>query len=236
MKDVQKLLVGLIMGVCIYYLALYVVPSLRLFEGLLKLYWIDKGTLTQLTLLVVSLILMLILSKGCLSVYGFRSIRIAQLVKPVLICLPVAFLLIVIAGILAVLTGGMTAEGEGSAIGKSLLQRIVSIVVIASICEEIFTRGLIQSFLSTMRRYGFRLFRLYISVPVVIVALGFGLGHLCLLGSMPDIIVINVVISATVLGFIAGYYREQTGSLIPAVVAHMSFNVVGLIISSLMGG
>jgi membrane protease YdiL (CAAX protease family) len=36
-----------------------------------------------------------------------------------------------------------------------------------------------------------------------------------------------VVPTATILGFIAGYFREKTGSIVPAIVAHFVFNVVG---------
>ena len=38
---------------------------------------------------------------------------------------------------------------------------------------------------------------------------------------------IAILVSTTVLGFIAGYYREKTGSLLPAISAHTTFNIVG---------
>ena len=38
---------------------------------------------------------------------------------------------------------------------------------------------------------------------------------------------LNIVIFGIVLGIIAGYYREQTNSLIPAIMVHMCFNIGG---------
>jgi membrane protease YdiL (CAAX protease family) len=39
--------------------------------------------------------------------------------------------------------------------------------------------------------------------------------------------VVFIVINATILGLLAGYYRETSGSIIPAIAVHMTFNVVG---------
>ena len=55
----------------------------------------------------------------------------------------------------------------------------------------------------------------------------FGLAHLCLIGRMPGAMLPVIVLSTTLLGFIAGYFREKTGSLIPAIAAHITFNIVG---------
>lgn len=40
--------------------------------------------------------------------------------------------------------------------------------------------------------------------------------------------------NAAVLGLIAGYYREKSGSLIPAIGAHMTFNIVGVVVGSVV--
>jgi len=51
---------------------------------------------------------------------------------------------------------------------------------------------------------------------------------------MSYVIVISIVVSATLLGFIAGYYREKTGSLLPAIAAHITFNIVAFGIPTIM--
>lgn len=234
MNHIARLFLAIIMGACVYYIALSVIPSLRLFEELQKSPWIDGGDVTQISLLILSLILISVLSRGNLSTYGFKSVEIGQLIKPVLISVPAAFIMIIIAGIIVMMSGSMPSSGGDSAPGDGLLKDIISIVIIASICEEIFARGLIQGFLAPLQKYGFKLIKSHISVPVIVSALGFGLGHLCLLGSKNNAMVVGIVISATVLGFIAGYYREKTESLLPAVAVHMTFNIVGFSISLLM--
>jgi membrane protease YdiL (CAAX protease family) len=108
-----------------------------------------------------------------------------------------------------------------------LIRAILSVWVLASICEEVFCRGLLQGFLDPLRGYGLTVFRWHISVPVIVCALGFGLGHLILLGRMASPMVAFIVVSGSILGLLAGYYRETTGSIIPAIAVHMTFNVVG---------
>ena len=240
MKIIVRLFVAVIMRVCIDILALMVIPSLSLFQGLLESYtWLSRGDITQITLLVVSLLLMCVFSKGNLSTYGFKSVKISQLLKPVLISIIVAFTLIVLSIVIMIIGGAQAEGGESSAMAEGVLKHIISVWIIASICEEFFSRGLLQGFLDPFKKYGFRLFRAYISVPVTISAIAFGLGHLCLLGRINTLFLINILILATVLGFIAGYYREKTGSIIPAIVVHLLFNIVGsipLLLMKLMQG
>jgi membrane protease YdiL (CAAX protease family) len=38
-----------------------------------------------------------------------------------------------------------------------------------------------------------------------------------------------VIVLTTLLGLVAGYYREKTGSLIPAIIIHALFNVGGML-------
>ena len=37
--------------------------------------------------------------------------------------------------------------------------------------------------------------------------------------------VFDIVIFGTILGVIAGYYREKTNSLVPAIIVHLCFNI-----------
>jgi membrane protease YdiL (CAAX protease family) len=235
MKNTVRLALGIMMGGCIYYLSLYVIPSFGLFKGLLRLSWISKGDITQISLLVLSLILIYLLSKGNLSAFGFSPAKTKQLVKPVLISIPVPLVMIAVVIIMIIITGTIP-KGEHPAAKFGMVKTIISIWLIASTCEEIFYRGLILSFLAPLKEYGFKLFGSHISLPVIVSAIGFGLGHLCLLNQMEGMIVVSIVVSATLLGFIAGYFREKTGSLVPAIAAHMTFNIVGFAIGSLLGG
>lgn len=233
MNNATRLVLTVALGAAIYVFALFLMPSLGLFEGLLKTSWVERGDITQVTLLLISLILIFIFSKGDLSSYGFKATKIKHIVKPALLSIPVVFLMFILTGIMMGISGSRPESGSVP-LGGGMLKTIISVWLIASTTEEIFYRGLLMGLLAPLQNLGFRLFKSHISVPVTVCALGFGLGHLCLLGNMQNIIVISIVITSTLLGFIAGYYREKTGSLLPAIAAHMMFNIVGFTIPMLL--
>jgi membrane protease YdiL (CAAX protease family) len=179
------------------------------------------GFLSHTTMWVASMLLILIVSKGRLSVYGFRKGNRYKIV-------PIVGLGTAIGAAFAVV---LQIFPEGADILQrdySFAETVVFIWLYASICEEILTRGLIQGFLTPLERYGFRLFSVRISLPVVTGALFFGLMHMAVLTTGVALSsVIVYVVFASVLGLVAGYYREQTGSIFPAVLVHMFGNIGG---------
>jgi len=124
--------------------------------------------------------------------------------------------------LIILLLGG---SGMQAALGSMKFWQIVLIVWIgSSISEEIFTRGWAQGALDRWRgvAYGGH------SVPVIVAALLFGSMHITLIGHGVDIITtVVVVISATLLGLIAGSLRERHGGLAPAILVHICFNIGG---------
>lgn len=235
MKNSIRLVLTIILWACIYYIAVFLMPSISFIAGFVKLQtWISNGDISQITFLITSFILMYLLSKGKLSTFGFKSVKISKLGKSVLIAFIFSFVLIGLNIIMMAITGPPSEGGEHPGINGGMLKTIISVWIIASTCEEIFCRGLIQGFLAPLKKYGLKLFKSYISVPVAVSAILFGLGHFCLLGRMPDAMVIFIVINATILGIIAGYHREKTGSIIPAIAVHMTFNIVGFMIVTIL--
>lgn len=117
-------------------------------------------------------------------------------------------------------------DAESIVAGRTALQLVVFVWFYASICEEILTRGLLQSLVSGPSSEGALPPRL--SMPVLVSALFFGAMHLMLFDSMGPYAVIPVLL-ATLLGFLAAKYRETTGSLIPAIIVHTLFNVGGML-------
>jgi membrane protease YdiL (CAAX protease family) len=72
-------------------------------------------------------------------------------------------------------------------------------------------------------------------VPVVTGALYFSAMHLPLLAMGIDPTVgVQVLLSTFGVGLIAGWFRETSGSLIPAVLAHVLANVFGMGLGSLL--
>lgn len=236
MKPGLRLVVGVGVGVVVYFLALLAVPSLDPIERLVEeTSWLSRGDVSQLTYLVLSLVLIALLSGWTFKGYGFNRTRAGKVLKPVLIGATVSFVLIVLTMVALMATGGPPGGGdEQPGTGDGLLKQILSIWILASICEEVFNRGLVLGFLSPLSVYAIRFLKWRITLPVAISAVGFGLGHLCLLGAMDTRLVVFVIINATILGFIAGYHRDKTGSLLPAIAVHMTFNIVGGTISLIL--
>jgi membrane protease YdiL (CAAX protease family) len=180
-------------------------------------------------MLVFSIVVMLVAGKGKLSRYGFKMVRNVQVKQLILWGLGL--------GIISTLVAAFLPGEESSVSGElSFLQTVVFIWIYASVCEEVFIRGLIQSSLSRLTKYGFRALEMRISLPVLISALLFGLLHLIqsAMGA-GGYQVLVIVLFASVLGLIAGYHREGTGSLVPAIMVHMFANVGGSLASSLIG-
>jgi len=183
-------------------------------------------------MLILSMIIMLVVSKGKLSRYGFKLTRNIRLGQIVLWGLGI--------GIISTLIEG-SLPGEGSdMVGElSFLQQIIFIWIYASIAEEVLTRGLIQSSLASWGKYGFsppKGIGFRINLPVLVSALFFGLMH-AMQSAMGagGYTVIVTVLSAFILGLVAGYHREKTQSLAPAIIVHLFANVGGSLAGFLMG-
>jgi len=182
--------------------------------------WV-AGLTTHSGMLVGSLAVILIVSRGRVSTYGLRLPT----------SFPIAAIAIVSCGLSALFNGiGWFLPGEGlSFVAEySFLQTVLLIWIYASVAEELLTRGLIQSFLAPLTAYGLAIGKIHISVPVLVGAVFFAAMHLMLLTmGIATHTVLFVVAFTFVGGLVAGYFRQHTDSLIPAIVVHALFNVTG---------
>jgi membrane protease YdiL (CAAX protease family) len=116
---------------------------------------------------------------------------------------------------------GMTALFKGFGV----LALVLSIWIYSSVTEEIFTRGWFQSAVSPAVDSG--------EAPdaaVVASALLFGSMHLSLLWMGADLwTVAIIVVATTLLGRAAAVARRRSGSLVPAILVHVLFNVGGFV-------
>jgi membrane protease YdiL (CAAX protease family) len=109
---------------------------------------------------------------------------------------------------------------------RTELQIVLFVWVYASVCEEVLARGLLQTLISDGVGRHSKAARF--SLPVVVSALFFGAMHLVLIDEMGPAAAAPIVL-ATLLGYLAARYRQATGSLIPAILVHMLFNVGGML-------
>lgn len=222
LKAIGRIIVALILGVFVLGVgsSVSVVMSGR-FPDLVQSLPMGEGFIIQISFLILSILMILALGRGDISRYGFKTGRNLRLPKIIMLGLVVG-----IASTFAtsIVPGGISIEPDYG----SLINLIIGVWILASIAEEVFTRGLIQGFLSPLTGFGFSLWGLRISLPVLVSGLFFGLMHLGILSTGADFLsVAIIVIFAFILGIMAGYYREKSGSLIPAIIVHMCGNVGG---------
>ena len=112
--------------------------------------------------------------------------------------------------------------------GYGLLGIILWIWMISSLLEEIFCRGWFQSILAGGGESDAHGERTHASV--LWSAALFGTMHLpLLLAGMEVAAVVIILFSVTALGYVCASARARTGSLRPAIAAHMMFNVGGFL-------
>jgi membrane protease YdiL (CAAX protease family) len=117
----------------------------------------------------------------------------------------------------------------------SFPQFVCSVIILASVAEELFIRGLIQGYLNPLRTKRLDLGRISLSLPVLVSATLFGSMHFSVYvagGSLA--FTLCIIVMTTVMGLMAAYYRERTESLIPPVAVHMTANIVGSVLLSML--
>jgi membrane protease YdiL (CAAX protease family) len=185
--------------------------------------WVPSSFITHTSMWALSILLIAVLARGDFRPYGFTrgTYRFT----------PKIFLWVIPTSILSVM--GYLASRLVEAVPElpefSYLQDVVFVWVYASISEEIFTRGLLLGFLGDLKTYGIKLLgRWRLSVPVLFSAFYFGGMHIVRRDEMGSGVV-SVIVLASLLGIVTGYYRERTGSLIPAIIIHALFNIGGML-------
>jgi len=217
-RTILAIVLGLLVLMILGQSMMSISKSTQLFENFPM---IDK-TFTHTAMLVLAVFFMLILNKGNLRSYGFTWSLNFPLTKTILVSLLIGLIMALLQNLF------VTSKVELPVDNYSFLESILYIWVWASICEEVLTRGLIQGFLDPLKHIGLTVFKHHISLPVIVGALFFGAMHLAMLTMGADIkMVLLIVFFSIILGVIAGYLKEKTNSLVPAILVHFCFNVGG---------
>ncbi len=96
-------------------------------------------------------------------------------------------------------------------------------LILAPVGEEFLFRGVLES---SLLEYG-------ILIAVIVPALLFSFVHLLPFKNTTGKFLVTIMISAIILGLLAGYFRAISGSLIPAYTTHAIFNLNGKIAEKL---
>jgi membrane protease YdiL (CAAX protease family) len=210
-----RLLMALVLGIFISVISLKT-PGIWLKAGS-SFVWLSAA-MTHSIMWILSIFMIVLFSRGKISEYGFTKGSFRLTGGIFLWVIPTAILSVI--GFIASRSG---VEVKGG-LGYSPLQTVIFVWIYATISEEIFTRGLLQSYLIPLSSYRINLSKkLNLSLPVIFSGLYFGMMHIVAIKRMGP----PVILFTTLLGLVAGYYREKTKSLIPAIIIHALFNIGG---------
>lgn len=234
MKKTVNLILGIFLTIIIFGLGFLVSRIITLNSD-----FFPPLILTLLSELILSLLAIYIFTKNGTIKFRIQKVKLKYYINAFLITIPVVILINTFA-IIIIKAFGFKIDPSGNGFaptaGLSTLQIFLFIFIGASICEEMLFRGFTLNFFEPLKSIGIHFSKkIYISLPVLLSGLLFGLAHLVLLfGDSSGPIVFRTVLFATTLGMIAGYFQEKHQSILPAIVVHMTGNLPLLILSFLL--
>ncbi|MCK4663714.1 MAG: CPBP family intramembrane metalloprotease [Bacteroidales bacterium] len=229
-KPFFRIIISIILGLLVFILSRYFadITTNNLPNIIKPENHLGKNFIFKLFMLILSVIIILLLNGGKLYSYGFNKGKNVNYARIIWISFILSIICLVIVIILNIFYFVITKTEPKGFDAAPFYQTIIFVWLWSSICEEVLSRGLIQGFLEPLVKFKIYVFKKNISLPVFVAALFFSCMHLSLLKTgMSLSLVIGILISTFILGIIAGYYREKTGSLIPAILCHIVFNIGG---------
>jgi membrane protease YdiL (CAAX protease family) len=189
--------------------------------------WLPPA-LNHTGMLLGSLALILILSRGRPAAYGLRLPGRFPAAAIVLLTLGIT-------GLASVVNAILPGAGLTFTAGYTFAQTVLGVWIFASVAEETLTRGLVQGHLAPLADRAIAIGRLRLSLPVIAGAVFFGAMHLALFTMGIDAsTVLQIVAFAFVVGLVAGYARERSGSVLPAMLVHTLANAGGWAVDRLL--
>ena len=236
-NNVLSILVALVMGVLVLFFASKLATIITNgIETHTELNFYSSGSVMKFFMLIFSVILILIVNKGSLKDYGFNKPDKIKFIRFLLVSTGIIIAAWIVGHVLfnGVLRSIFPVEISGKGFPKigSIIELILTVWIWSSICEEVLTRGLMQSFMNYQTNIKF----LRLSLPVWVSGIFFGMMHLSLLKMNMDIWFVSfIVFNTTTIGLLAAYYREKTKSIYPAIFIHFLANVIGSLPAIIMG-
>jgi membrane protease YdiL (CAAX protease family) len=230
-NSINLIVTAFLLGVSIYVVAQFIGEFLTaeasgpILEG-------GNGTkllLTQLLFLSLSLCIIIFLTKGKVTQYGLNKpigdLKWGSIIGMGLLIGSIATIIIIVTG----------ASGNPSLKDLGIREKIILIWFLASVAEEVFVRGLLQSYLTPLESSKIRIGKQDISYPVVFSTLFFGIIHLPLIFFGADLITVSVIFTMTIaLGFFAASLREKHHSVLPSIGIHITTNIGGTMVGPIV--
>ncbi|MHA1863998.1 MAG: lysostaphin resistance A-like protein [Candidatus Thorarchaeota archaeon] len=186
--------------------------------------WMSSAIVSPVVL-CLSLLVIFLLSSGMLPLWGFQIPSLEVLVLLSTIGLFAAVVVVVVSEHLSATPEKMNPPSETG--GR--IKFFIVIVILASIAEEVLFRGFLQSILDNALLLALNLGWFSITGGAIVSAIVFGMIHAAPAKQMGSSIPV-LVLSATILGLIAGIFLTVSGSLLLPIIIHMEFNLVGFVL------
>ena len=227
MKKSNIIILGLITTIFIF-----VISQIAGYYIKLPIDFLAKTFETHTTMLILSILTIYLFNKQKLMILHSEKFRIRHIWKPILVMI-IGFVFIQIFVTIILLPFGIKPAGNKlsemiSELGT--LKVFLFVVIYASVAEEFLFRGLLQNMLSSLKSNRIKIFKLKISLPVILSSVIFGLAHLILLTTGAEIsFVIRIVFFTITVGLIAGYFYEKHQNILYAIIVHSIANIPALI-------
>jgi membrane protease YdiL (CAAX protease family) len=226
MKNEIKVFIGLLMTILIFLISIILSKIVQI-----PIKIIPNSFLTTLSELILSGLLISYMQSKGLMTFRLKLVQIKIVLRAILTAI-IAFVIINILTVIVFKIFHISLQEKMNPFLKfSPLQYFLFIFIFASIAEEILFRGFLLNMLESYSAFGLKIFKIKISIPVIISGLLFGLAHFILLATGAGLpFVLKIVFLTTSIGLLAGYFQEKydKNTLVPIVV-HMTVNGLGLI-------
>jgi len=227
MKYSKKIIYGLLITIIIFFLSNFLVKKFHL-----NIEFIPNSFIIHSIMFVLSILFISIFRKNINFSISFPKFK--EILKPIALGILVSIIVNISMSIVTKISGG-NIEGHSLIFKMTPFQVFIFIFIYASIAEEMLFRGFLLNMLEPLKSKGVTLLNRKISLSVIISAIMFGFSHLILITiGMGWPFLIRVVLFATILGLISGYYQEKHNNTAFAIIVHMAGNSLAVIGAILM--
>ncbi|MDR0659431.1 MAG: CPBP family intramembrane metalloprotease [Prevotellaceae bacterium] len=218
MKDYERVIYGLAITAAIYFIAIFSTNWIRFSGG-----FTPGSFVTHSVMLLLSIAAIVIFKKSV--DFNISMPKLKNIIMPIIVGVAITFLSGILMSIITKMLG-QEVEAHPSLLTMGPLQVFLFVFIYASIAEEFLFRGFLLNILKPLSKYKVSIF----SIPVIISALTFGLGHLVLISAdVSGLFIMRILVFTTAMGLAAGYYQEKYKNISYAIVVHMAGNLFGLV-------
>ena len=225
------LVIGIVVSMVIYsvsFAVMVAVAKKRKSEANITLTnpWMTSAIVSPVVL-CLSLLTIFLLSMGMLPLWGFQFPTFEVVVLLSTIGIIAAVVVVLVSEHISQTPEKMNPPSDK----RGRITFFIVIVLLASIAEEMLFRGFLQNILDNALLLALDLGWFSITGGAVVSAIVFGLIHVAPAKQMGSSVPV-LVISAAILGLIAGIFLTVSGSIILPIIVHMEFNLVGFILGT----